>query len=188
MKPTLILTVLLLMAWPCSAQGNKGGPRKYPWQGKDTNCTPGMTFCWYGSDLVRDPEVIAYGNRWVSQDKEEKPFECVTEVRCIQTLHLCILARNQKALFTGGTLTNIDLYYVQEWSEHQIRAVAESDFPKGKECEIDSLLLNREEASVSMLIVPGSAATTKRCEGILKPKTVLYKLTIGMPQPQKETP
>jgi hypothetical protein len=74
------------------------------------------------------------------------------------------------------------LYKVEEWNEYQIRAVGESDFPRGKECEIDSLLLNRAEASVSMLSVPGPAATTKICLGIVKPKTVIYKLEIGPPK------
>jgi len=185
MLKTVTLLAVLFFSSTVWAQDS---PRKYPWQGKGTSCTPTMTFCWYGSDLVKDPEVRAYGNRWVSQDKDEKPFEWVTEVRCIQVLHLCILARNQKVSFAGGTLTNIDLYYVQEWSEHQIRAVGESDLPHGQECEIDSLLLNREEASVSMLSVPGPAATTKGCAAIMKPKTVLYKLQLGSPQPQGETP
>ena len=139
-----VLAVLLF----ASTAWAQGSPKAYPWQEKGFNCNPKMTFCWYGSDLVANPEVTAYGTRWVSQDKDEKPFEWVTEVRCIQTLHLCILARNQKLPFSDGTLTNIDLYYVQEWSEYQIRAVEESDLPHGKECEVDTLLLNREDASV----------------------------------------
>lgn len=139
-----------------------------------------MTFCWYGSELVSDPQVTAYGNHWVSQDKEEKPLEWVTQVRCLQELHICILARNQKVL--NGSLTNTDLYKVEEWSEYQIRAVGESSFAHGKECEIDSLLLNRADASVSMLSIPGPAATTKVCLGVMKPKTVMYNLEIGPPK------
>jgi hypothetical protein len=183
-KSIAVLTVLLFAstAW---AQGSQ---RKYPWQWKGANCTQWMTFCWYGSDLVTNPEVTAYGNRWVSQDKEEKPFEWVTEVRCVKAQHLCILARNQRISSTDVTATNIDLYYVQERSDYQIRAVGESDFPHGQECEIDSLLLNREEASVSMLSVPGPAAATKRCEGVMKPKTVMYQLQLALPQSQKATP
>jgi hypothetical protein len=138
-----------------------------------------VTFCWFGADLVSDPTVTAYGNRWVSQDKEEKPFEWITEVRCVQGLHVCILARNQKVM--NGSLTNIDLYHIEEWNNYQIRALGENDRPQGKECEIDTLLLNRSEASVSMLSVPGPAAATKSCLGIMKPKTVVYKLEIGLP-------
>jgi len=41
---------------------------------------------------------VAYGNRWVSQDQSEKPFEWITEVRCLSEYKLCILARNQKVL------------------------------------------------------------------------------------------
>jgi hypothetical protein len=63
--------------------------KKYPWQAKGTSCTPDMTFCWYGSDQVTNPEVIAFGNRWVSEDKDEKPFEWITEVRCVKALHIC---------------------------------------------------------------------------------------------------
>jgi hypothetical protein len=71
---------------------------------------------------------------------------------------------------------------VEEWSSFQIRAIEESDFPKGKECEIDTLLLNRAEGSVLMLSVPGPAAQSKLCLGIMKPKTVVYKFEIGPPK------
>lgn len=81
--------------------------------------------------------------------------------------------------------TNIDLYRIEEWGKVQIRAIGESDFPKGKECEVDTLMLNRVEGSVSMLSAPGPAAATKVCMGpggIIKPKTVVYKLEIGPPK------
>jgi len=184
-KSTAALAVLLL----ASEVWSQGNAKKYLWQEKGTNCNFGMTFCWFGADSVTDPEVTAYGTRWVSQDKDEKPFEWITEVRCIQSLHLCILARNQKNPFAHGSLTNMDLYYVKEWSEYEIRAVGENDLPHGKECEVDSLLLNREDASVSMLSVPGPGATGKACGGV-KPKTVMYRLQLGYEgvPPQKETP
>jgi len=169
----LIIVLFASVAW------TQDHPKKYPWQSGDTNCTLWMTFCWYDSEQVSNPEVIAYGNRWVSQDKAEKPFEWVTQVRCVQQLHACILARNQK--IGSGSQTNTDLYRVEEWSDYQIRAIGESDFPHGKECEIDSLLLNRADASVSMLSIPGPAATTKRCTAMMKPKTVMYKLELGTP-------
>src|ERR1022692_813401 len=130
--------VILLLA---SVGWLQEAPKKYPWQWHDTGCTEGMTFCWYGSEIVSDPEVIAYGNRWVSQDSEEKPIEWVTQVRCIQQLHVCILARNQKVI-GDRSQTNTDLYRIKEWSNYQIRAIGESDYPPGKECEVDSLLLN----------------------------------------------
>jgi hypothetical protein len=169
-----VLVILLL----ASVGRWQEAPKSYPWQWRGTSCTEGMTFCWYGSELVSDPEVIAYGNRWVSQDKEEKPIEWVTQVRCLQQLHVCILARNQKVI-GDWSQTNTDLYRIKEWSDYQIRAIGESDYPPGKECEIDSLLLNRGDASVSMLSVPGPAATTKGCVGVMKPKTVMYKLDPG---------
>jgi hypothetical protein len=170
---TLGTTLCASLAW---AQGT---PKKYLWQEGDTGCDKTMSFCWYGAELVSDPEVIAYGNRWASQDKEEKPFEWITEVRCVQQLHVCILARNQKIM--NGSRTNIDLFRIAEWSDYEIRAVGENDLPRGKECEIDTLLLNRSEGSVSMLSVPGPAAAAKGCTGIMKPKTVVYKLEIGSP-------
>ncbi len=153
--------------------------QKYPWQHADTRCNETMTFCWYGVEDVSDPQVTAHGNRWSSQDKDEKPFEWITEVRCLKDSKLCILARNQKVL--NGSQTNIDLYRIEEWSSYQIRAIGESDFPHGKECEIDTLMLNRVEGSVSMLSTPGPGAATKGCMGIMKPKTVVYKLEIGLP-------
>ena len=83
----------------------------------------------------------------------------------------------------NGSQTNIDLYRIEEWSTVQVRAIEESDFPKGRECEVDTLLLNRVEGSVSMLSAPGPVATTKACMGIIKkPKTVVYKLEIGPPK------
>jgi hypothetical protein len=172
----LVFVLFALTAW------TQEHPKKYPWQSGDTPCTEWMTFCWYGSEIVSDPEVTAYGNRWVTQDKDERPLEWVTEVRCIQKMRFCILARNQK--IGRGSHTNIDLYSVEEWSDYQIRTVGVGDAPRGsgKECEIDSLLLNRAEGSVSMLIVPGPAATTKVCLGVMKPKTVVYKLEVGSPE------
>jgi hypothetical protein len=175
-------SVILVFVLFASTAWTQDHPKKYPWQSGDTSCTEWMTFCWFGSEIVSDPEVMAYGNRWVTQDKDERPLEWVTEVRCIQRLHVCILARNQKIM--NGTQTNIDMYRVEEWSDYQIRTVGVGDAPRGsgKECEIDSLLLNRAEASVSMLSVPGPGATTKVCLGITKPKTVIYKLEIGPPR------
>jgi hypothetical protein len=174
-KGTLIL-VIMLCASVARAQDQ---PKKYPWQFEDTNCDKTMSFCWFGSEIVSDPEVSAYGNRWISQDKDEQPLEWVTLVRCVQVLHICILARNQK--ISNGSRTYIDLYHVEEWNNYQIRAIGENDLPRGKECEIDTLLLNRAEGSVSMLSVPGPAAATKVCLGVLKPKTVVYKLEVGLP-------
>lgn len=157
--------------------------QKYPWQYADTQCSKGMTFCWYGVEDVSDPQVTAHGNRWSSwssQDKEEKPLEWITEVRCLKGLKLCILARNQKV--NKGSQTNIDLYRIEEWGTVQIRAIGENDSPNGKECEIDTLMLNRVEGSVSLLSTPGPAAATEPCMGIMKPKTVVYKLEIGQPK------
>jgi hypothetical protein len=176
-------SAILIVLWLASSACAQNAPKRYPWQADNSDCDKYLTFCWYGADVVSDPEVRASGNRWVSQDKEEKPFEWVTEVRCVKQLRVCILARNQKLIF-GGTATNIDLYFVQEWSDFQIRAIGENDFPAGKECEIDSLLLNRTEGSVSMLSVPGPAATDKKC--FVKPKTVVYSLELGLPKSAQE--
>jgi hypothetical protein len=170
-------SLVLAMAFFVSVAWPQDRPKRYPWQHGDTNCTEWMTFCWYGAESVSNPEVIAYGSRWVSQDKDEKPIEWVTQVRCVQDLHVCILARNQK--IGDRSQINTDLYRVKEWSDFQIRAIGESDFPRGKECEMDSLVLNRAEASVMMLSVPGPGATTEGCMASVKPKTVLYKLSLG---------
>jgi len=171
-------TILLIMFSVVAASGQQ---QQYPWQSDGTNCDKTLTFCWYGVEDVSDPQVTAHGNRWSSQDKDEKPFEWITEVRCLKDSKLCILARNQKII--NGSQTNIDLYRIEEWSTVQIRAIGENDFPQGKECEIDTLILNRVEGSVSMLSAPGPAAATKVCMGIIKkPKTVVYKLEIGPPK------
>jgi hypothetical protein len=172
-----MLRAILLIVISVSTAGQS---QKYPWQHSDTKCNEWMTFWWYGSEDVSDPQVTAHGNRWVAQDKDEKPFEWITEVRCLKDSKVCILARNQKVM--NGSQTNIDLYRIEEWSAVQIRAIGETDWPKGKECEIDTLILNRVEGSASMLSAPGPAAATKGCMGIMKPKTVVYKLEIGPPR------
>ena len=84
----LVVALFALLAAPQPQQQQK----KYPWQKEGTNCDKTMTFCWYGA------EVTAYGNRWVAQDKDEKPFEWITEVRCLQEFKLCILARGTERL------------------------------------------------------------------------------------------
>jgi hypothetical protein len=157
--------------------------QEYPWQKEGTNCDKYMTFCWYGLEDVSNPEVTAWGNRWTTQDKDERPFEWITEVRCLKEYKLCIVARNQKTP-TTARMTNIDLYRIEEWSSYQIRAIAENDMPHGRECEIDTLLLNRVEGRVSMISAPGPAAATKACEAFPNPKTVVYKLEIGLPKAQ----
>jgi len=177
MRVLPFLVALLALSSPQPPQR-----QKYSWQSEGTNCDKNMTFCWYGSEDVSDPQVTAWGNRWTTDEKGERPFEWITEVRCLKDYKLCILARNQKLIVGSGSQTNIDLYRIEEWRSYQIRAIAESDLPHGKECEIDTLLLNRVEGSVSMLSTPGPAAATKACTGIMKPKTVVYKLEIGLPK------
>lgn len=177
---SLAASALVFVGTIASPQQQK---QKYPWQSSDTNCDKTLTFCWYGVEDVSDPEVTAHGSRWTTQDKDEKGFEWITEVRCLKDSKLCILARNQKVM--NGSQTNIDLYRIEEWSSYEIRAIGESDFPKSKECEVDTLMLNRVEGSVSMLSAPGPAAATKVCQGpmgTIKPKTVVYKLEVGPPK------
>jgi len=170
--PMLNYLTVLVVILTLFTQGN----HKPSWQTKDTSCNERMTLCWYGADEVSNPEVIAYGKSWVTLDKEEKPLEWVTEVRCLRDKQMCILARNQQLIRT--TQTNIDLYEIQEWSDFQIRAIEESSFPKGQECEIDTLMLNRPDGSVSMLSIPGPAGSTKDCMSVIKPKTVMYTLDL----------
>src|SRR5579859_5692685 len=103
MKACVALGLLLF----ASIARPQEAPKKYPWQASDTNCNKSLTFCWYGADIVSDPEVTAYGQRWLTTDKDERPFEWVTEVRCVKALRICVLARNQKLAFGGGTQTDI---------------------------------------------------------------------------------
>ena len=118
---------ILLIVFTAVAAGQS---QKYPWQHGDTHCNETMTFCWYGAEEVSDPQVTAYGNRWATQDKDEKPFEWITQVRCLKDLRICILARNQKVM--NGSQTNTDIYRIESWTSNEIRAVVENDFPKGK--------------------------------------------------------
>jgi hypothetical protein len=168
-----MINLLVLLFTLFAPQGSKTPA----WQAKDTNCNEIMTLCWYGEDKVTDPEVIAYGVRWNTTAKDEKPLEWVTEVRCLHDKRECILARNQQIAGTG-TRTDIDLFEVQEWSDFQIRAIEESDYPKGQECEIDTLILNRGEGSVSLLTAPGPGASAKHCVRLMNPKTVMYTLDL----------
>jgi hypothetical protein len=173
----LLVALFALLASPQPQQR-----QKYPWQYADTQCNEGMTFCWY------DFQVTAYGNRWVSEG--EKPFEWITEVRCLEDYKLCILARNQKVL--DGSQTNIDLYRIEEWSSSQILAIRESfvhnvstddlirqfifgntHLSPGNDCEVDRLLLNRVEGSVLMPLTPAPGTTSKLCP--------IYELEIGPP-------
>ena len=129
-KPLSVLAVALFAA----AVFAQNTARKYPWQHADTQCDKMMTFCWYGAEDVSDPQVTAYGNRWVAQEKDEKPFEWITQVRCLKDLRICILARSQKVM--NGSQTNTDIYRLESWTSNEIRAVVENDFPKGKQYEI----------------------------------------------------
>lgn len=79
---SLAASALAFVATIVSPQSQQ--QQRYPWQSGDTSCNETMTFCWHGAEDVSDPEVRAYGNRWVAQDKDEKPFEWITEVRCLK--------------------------------------------------------------------------------------------------------
>jgi hypothetical protein len=173
-----VITLFAIFLLPALVRAQQT-PAKYPWQAYGTHCTKYLTFCWYGAEDVSDPEVTAHGNIWTTTDNSEKPNEWVTEVRCIHQKRICILARNEKGLFSGS-MTNIDIYTVQEWTDTEIRAVGESDLPPGHECEIDTLMLHRTDASVTMLSEPGPAAADKSCTLFIKPKTVLFTLVLGL--------
>src|ERR1700674_5147727 len=103
--------------------------------GEMKSCNENMTFCWYSD------EVDAWGTAWKSDDPAEKSLQQVTEVRCVQKLHVCIKARNQKSSLLEWSVTNIDLYSVRSWDDTQVRAIMdEQTIP---ECEQDTLIINR---------------------------------------------
>lgn len=138
-----------------------------------TNCDHRMTFCWYGPYDDGSDEADAYGRRWTTSDNTEKALEWNTALRCLKSRHLCILARNQ-ALLGSETMTAIDLYDVTEWSDFEIKADSEANRPA--HCELNSLLISRPEARVTMLSRPGPHADSKECTVAAAPRTVLYKL------------
>jgi hypothetical protein len=173
MTSIAVLLSLTLSALAASGQ-TKAATNKYSWQWKDTSCNHEMTFCWYGSYADKSDEVTAWGNQWVSHDKDEKVLRQVVEIRCLKSLGLCIHARNQN--IGSKLVTNIDLYYVHEWSDFQIRADMEgSKLPP--RCEQDSLLINRADASVVLIASAGADAGKEVCTALFgKPKTVTYEL------------
>jgi len=164
-----LISVLALLFWlfapTTSAQSKDAKP-----------CNENMTFCWYNDD------VDAWGTLWKSDDPAEKSLEQVTEVRCVQRLHVCIKARNQKVNFGLPSVTNIDLYNVRSWDGTQIRAVMDEQIDP--DCEQDTLVINRVDRSVVIISSPGPRGNEKRCTGLMgQPKTVVYRLT----SPQLET-
>jgi hypothetical protein len=167
---SLFLTLTSLVA-----VGQRKAPAdKYSWQWKDTSCNYAMTFCWYGPYKDNSDESNAWGNQWVSHDKDEKALRQVVEIRCLKSLGLCIHARNQ--IIGRKPLTNIDLYYVREWSDSQIRADMEGSKSPPR-CEQDSLLINRADASVVLIASAGADADKEVCTALFgKPKTVTYEL------------
>lgn len=139
----------------------------YPWQWHGTTCDRNMTFCWNGPYKDNSDEVEAWGSRWVSEDRAVKPLEWIRAIRCIKPKELCVVARTQMGM------TNIDLYPIREWTNDQVTAGEEQ---KG-DCEEETLLINRADASVSLISKPGPLADSSSCKvGGMKPKTVLYRL------------
>jgi len=132
-------------------------------------CNKSMTFCSYSD------EVDAWGTIWKSDDLSEKSLEQVTEVRCVQRLHVCIKARNQKLPSGSSTATNIDLYNVRSWNDTEIRAVMDEQIDP--DCEQDTLVINLVEQSAITISSPGPKGNEKRCtEQMGPPKTVVYRL------------
>jgi hypothetical protein len=173
MKSIAVPLFLTLTSLVAVGQG-KAPADKYSWQWKDTSCNYAMTFCWYGPYTDNSDEATAWGNQWVSHDKDEKVLRQVVEIRCLKSLGLCIHARNQN--IGSKLMTNIDLYHVREWSDFQIRADMEgSKLPP--RCEQDSLLINRADASVVLIASAGADAGKEVCTALFgKPKTVTYEL------------
>ena len=138
-------------------------------------CNKGLTFCWLGPYSDNSDEAQAWGNRWVSQDKAEKPLEQVVEVRCLKAFEICIVAHNQ-LFFSYKRLTSIDIYRVSVWNENQINAKEEHGVLA--KCEEDSLIINRAEQSTLLVASPGPDADKKVCTDIMgNAKTVIYQLT-----------
>ena len=133
------------------------------------HCDEYMTFCWYGD------EVDAWGTVWTTDSPGEKSLEQVTEVRCVQKMHVCIVARNQKVNLLGRTVTNIDLYNVRSWDDTQVRAIMDESATLG--CEQNTLVLNRVERGTMLISSPGPRGNEKRCTNYMgPPKTVIYRL------------
>jgi len=94
--PKLLAFVLILSAI-CSAQQTKAA------------CDKDMTFCWYSE------EVIAQGNRWVSQDGK-KVLEVSQTFRCVKSLNLCVRSRSyHQVLHENLIVTSIELMPITHW-------------------------------------------------------------------------
>ncbi|MGH9512143.1 MAG: hypothetical protein ACRD2U_08395 [Terriglobales bacterium] len=140
-------------------------------------CNQSLTFCWYGPYRDGSDEIDAWGNEWKADDPTEKPIKQVTEVRCVKRLLICIKARNEQMPFGGGTShTNIDIYNVRFWNSLKVQAVM--DESSDRECEQDTLVLNRVEKSAISISSPGPHGNQKDCTSFIgPPKTVVYRLT-----------
>jgi hypothetical protein len=133
-------------------------------------CNAQTTFCWYGSDSPKPDEVLAWGSHWVSPDKTVTSFEWITEIRCVKTLRMCVLARNA-AGHDGKRETNIDLFYVTNWGPTKVEATEES---YKVSCEDVMLQLNKTEQTATLISTLSVKGNPTACP---KLNPVTYTLT-----------
>jgi len=137
-------------------------------------CDKEMNFCWYDPYPDGSDEVEAWGDRWISQDKNEKNFEISSEIRCVKKLGVCMYASSQ-LVFGSKRITKIDLLQITRWDNNQITADGEN--ASREPCDRDSYIINRGDHSVTMVSSPGPRAESSSCTAVMgKPKTVIYKL------------
>jgi hypothetical protein len=137
--------LIILSTW---SQGQSSPEETKP-HAEPKACNADVTFCWYGPNAPIRDEVRAWGNRWVSQDDKASPSEAVTEVRCIKSLMVCVVASNYAA-HGGKRVTSVDLYYVTSWETTKIEARPEGDDP----CREGNLQMNKIEQTVTRTVQP----------------------------------
>lgn len=123
-----------------------------------------------------DKGALVTSGSWVEDGKTEPGIES-SSIECYQDWGLCIdgQALMNKMLGSVTVVGKFEAYRIHKWDKFEV--VADSVYPQP--CERDSLRINRQEKSVTLLSIP-AYVDTKTCENLLgAPKTITVRLVDG---------
>jgi len=112
---------------------------------------------------------------WVEEGGKEPDLEN-SQLDCYEDWHVCIdaQAREMKLFSATSIIGKSDAYRIKTWDKYEIVADSGNFDP----CERDTLHINRQEKSVSLVSVP-AYKDEKTCKIFGAPKTVTFRLVDG---------
>jgi len=137
-------------------------------------------------DAAWDDGGLTTSGSWVEEGKSDPEIES-SNIECYRDWGMCIDGQAQQTKLFGSTdvIGKFEAYKITTWDKYEL--IADSLYPMP--CERDTLRINRQEKSVTVVSIP-AYQNEKTCQDALgKAKTVNYHLldgkTIAEPRNEK---